>query len=110
MLTLQSFQTSYWFIRLHSNRNSTFLLLSIYFQVKKEIATITKVIKKSQSQQYNLPKSSFFFFLFTYINKQSMKPRASAMQDSSILNEEDKFWLKTAWTKNNVLGKQVEKT
>lgn len=39
-----------------------------------------------------------------------MKPRASAMQDSSILNEDDKFWLKTAWTKNNVLGKQVEKT
>lgn len=39
-----------------------------------------------------------------------MKPRASATQDSSIVNEEDKYWLKTAWTNSSVLGKQVEKT
>lgn len=39
-----------------------------------------------------------------------MKSHVSATQDSSILNEEHKYWLKTAWTNTNVLGKQVEKT
>ena len=108
MLTLQSFQTSYWFIRLHSNRNSTFI--KYLFSSKKRNCNYYKSHKKESKSAVQSPQKLFFFFFFTYINKQSMKPRASAMQDSSILNEEDKFWLKTAWTKNNVLGKQVEKT